>query len=817
MPYKSSDIPRGTESVPKHGQAIYRNAFNAAYEKYGEERAHAISWAAVKHKFKKKEGRWVSKDGLRALGDYDPDQPRDPDGKWTSGGGGSAAEKKEEGAESTAKHPGKGYSDKARVDENGTIRTSDVNDAARALFEDKKVELSQPREVATLIQKLGEMAKEMVDKGEKAPKVNLCNVSVAGTNLFCAESQGIPRTAMPQLKGEPVPGSIASKLPADKRGEVDMANEFLKHLESRGFKTTSGEEDVSYMRATQDELNAVNVAGIANAYRQGKLDVTSPMILSRDNYILDGHHRWAGMIAVAAEDGELKGLKVPIVRVDIGTIHMLQEARRFSAKVGLPQVGVEHKRKVKDRIMRALRKHKIEDVAKLLEIDVVDARVFVDAWLAADKKPCPHCNGTGEDEDGDDCPYCNGEGYLEDEDFEDNDVLRTADSTVHLTDNSLSLVDGKVRKTNDGYLVADARIARTGIQIYGGGELGQPHMKEVRVYRPPNEVFSKAAMKSLAGKPLTLSHPPEMVDAANWEKYSIGHIGEDVARDGDHIRVPLIIMDAKAIEAYEKHGVKELSVGYSTDLKWGKGKTPSGEIYDAKQTAIRGNHLAVVPAARGGSRLRIGDDKQKGVDMFKILVDGQTIEFHDELAGKHVQSHISSLQKHLADAFEKIKKGEAEEVEEEEKKKRMETDSAAMKGEIAALKKQLEDANVKLSGGALDAIVKERTDLLLKADAVMDGKADFSGKEPVEIRRIVVAAKLGDAAKTLTDDEVVGAFKALTANIKPRSGTERLADNLSLLSLGGGGNQNNPQALRDAAYAEHVEKLTNAWKPRTTQ
>jgi len=381
-----------------------------------------------------------------------------------------------------------------------------------------------------------------------------------------------------------------------------------------------------------------------------------------------------------------------------------------------------------------------------------------------------------------------------------------------------SFVMDAPRRTKDGYLVADAHIARTGIQLYSGRELGVPNMDTVRVYRPPEEVFSKASIRSLANLPVTLTHPPVMVDASNWDKYAVGHLGEEPLRDGDSVRVPLTIMDAKAIDAYEKYGVRECSVGYSTDLKWGKGRTPGGEVYDAKQTAIRGNHLAVVPAARGGSRLRIGDDDQKGVsDMVKILVDGQTIELADDLVAKHVQGYISSLQKQLADAFEKAKKSEADDIEAEEKKKRMESDSAAKTGEIAALKKQLEDATAKLSAKAVDEMVNQRTDLLMKAHAAMDGKADFTGKEPAEIRRTVVVAKMGDAAKTLSDDEVMGAFKALTANLKPRSGTDRLADSLSMLGAGGGNDQNNPKAVKDAAYGEYVKNLTSSWKTRAAQ
>jgi hypothetical protein len=324
-------------------------------------------------------------------------------------------------------------------------------------------------------------------------------------------------------------------------------------------------------------------------------------------------------------------------------------------------------------------------------------------------------------------------------------------------------------------------------------------------------------MHSLAHRPITLDHPPMMVDADNWDQYAVGHTGDDVVRDGDHVRVPMVIMDAKAIKAIEG-GHKELSVGYSTELKWGKGRTPAGEIYDAKQTAIRGNHLAVVPSARGGSRLRIGDEQRGDAAMAKILVGDRLIELDGDEA-KHVQAHLARLQKDLADA-RKRKNGngngngngedpdeDADEIEAERKKVTAEKD--AMKGEILALKKQLEDA---LDPAKQEARDKERFDLLLKADAAMEGKASFNGKRPEEIRRIVVIAKMGDAARGLSDAEIIGAFKAITANIKPRTGPERLADSLSALQFAGFDQMNDPKAVKDAAHAEYVNRLSNAWK-----
>lgn len=87
------------------------------------------------------------------------------------------------------------------------------------------------------------------------------------------------------------------------------------------------------------------------------------------------------------------------------------------------------------------------------------------------------------------------------------------------------------RRTADGYLVADARVARTGIQTYAGfevdpdGSLGLRDKATVRVYRPDDEVFADAAMRSYAYRPVTNDHPSEAVTADNWRDVSVGQTG----------------------------------------------------------------------------------------------------------------------------------------------------------------------------------------------------------------------------------------------------------------------------------------------------
>jgi len=155
-------------------------------------------------------------------------------------------------------------------------------------------------------------------------------------------------------------------------------------------------------------------------------------------------------------------------------------------------------------------------------------------------------------------------------------------------------IDGKPRKTTEGFLVTEVRVARTGIQHYTGREAdpqnenGMRDAASVAIYRDEAEVFSTDSMQSFSMVDITVDHPPEAVTADNWRRYSVGVTGEHIARDGEYIRIPMMLKDADAIRAVEA-GKRELSVGYSTKLVWTKGITPDGLHYDAKQTIIRAN------------------------------------------------------------------------------------------------------------------------------------------------------------------------------------------------------------------------------------
>lgn len=381
---------------------------------------------------------------------------------------------------------------------------------------------------------------------------------------------------------------------------------------------------------------------------------------------------------------------------------------------------------------------------------------------------------------------------------------------MQLTDSFV--VDG-VRRTSDGYLAAFARVARTGIQVYKGSELGRPDLDTVRVYRPPEEVFSADALKSFAHRPVTLKHPNVPVTAKNWKQYAGGQTGDEVVRDGEYVRVPMIMMDAALIDAYEHDGVRELSMGYSTDIKWRTGVVDSGpdagQTYDAVQTVIRGNHLAVVPVARGGDQLRIGDEDNTNTNdgeyTMKLVIDGLTVNVADDQSGGIIERHIATLNKQLADALAEGSKAEealeTAQQEADEKKKKLD----AQDGEIAVLKKQVADAAI--TPEKLDVLVKDRLAVVDKAKVLLGDKYVFDGKTIEQIRTDAVATSLGDAAKNMSTDAVTGAFVALTKDAATTTSDRQIGDAIRHRP-----HSSTSASVKDAAYGEMVKTLENNWK-----
>ena len=291
--------------------------------------------------------------------------------------------------------------------------------------------------------------------------------------------------------------------------------------------------------------------------------------------------------------------------------------------------------------------------------------------------------------------------------------------------------------TDEGYLIVPAKIARTGIQKYRASEMGisdgDPN-RIISVYRPPEEVFSDASLSSFSNKPVTDDHPPELVNASNSKKYTVGHSGPEVKKIEDFAETELFVTDALVINKIND-GKVELSNGYVADIDWTPGVSPDGEPYEAMQRNIRGNHIAIVTKGRAGSACRVADNSPTTGDesvMAKVTIDGVDYDVSEQAA-----QAIGKEQQRLADAEkeaqkEKDAKKEAEDELAEEKEKSKKTEDS--------MQAKIDDALSKVpSAESLDKMVADRAEFISKVSKIAPN-LKWEGKDELTIKREVVTS-----------------------------------------------------------------------------
>lgn len=257
-----------------------------------------------------------------------------------------------------------------REDATGTLEDpidvgTDVELAHKLLGEGKHIRMASTMELGTLIEKINEIADDAKKRGDKAPAYDFCRVSVPGTNLFCIESKGVPRTKMPQFKGDPADGTFAARRMAEKTAEIqkridagetdkdgnplklpreaDIEPEFRELLDEMGIKREVTKVPAANLKATQENLDGVKVSGMMRAIKNGDIPkdvLESPIFVTKDGYIVDGHHRWAALVALDLEDGKAGDIDIPVEIIDGDIGYILDIANGFADIGGIKRKGI---------------------------------------------------------------------------------------------------------------------------------------------------------------------------------------------------------------------------------------------------------------------------------------------------------------------------------------------------------------------------------------------------------------------------------------------------------------------------------------------
>lgn len=277
----------------------------------------------------------------------------------------------------------------------------------------------------------------------------------------------------------------------------------------------------------------------------------------------------------------------------------------------------------------------------------------------------------------------------------------------NITQDSEATESARIYDINNYFEVKDNPISKVGVFPYLGASIGAPIADKVyMVYRSAIELSDAGCVDSFKLLPWVDDHtllgssdigltPPE-------DKGVQGTTGEQVYFSNDTLYANLKLFSQSLADSIE-NGKKELSCGYRCVYKFQPGEY-NGTRYDAIQTEIRGNHLALVDSGRMGKEVAVMDSKN-----FIFTIDSKELK---KMADKEptigeVMGHINTLTdglKGLKEGMDKMatdmkasmdKKASDEDVDMSAEDKKAAEDKAAEDAKCAADKKAAEDAKAK--------------------------------------------------------------------------------------------------------------------------
>ena len=219
----------------------------------------------------------------------------------------------------------------------------------------------------------------------------------------------------------------------------------------------------------------------------------------------------------------------------------------------------------------------------------------------------------------------------------------------------------------NGFVSVEKRpISKVGVFDYLGSSIGADDPNKIyRVYRSADELSNKETIDSFKLVPLIDDHEMLGTDGTPAEKKGVqGTTGEDIYFDDDTLFGNLKVY-SDALKTLIDGGKKDLSLGYRCEYEFKDGVF-NGEKYDAIQTNLRGNHVALVDNGRMGKEVSVCDSAIITFDNSDVIKIGEKPKMDEEL--KKILSELTAKVDALS---EKIKVEEvvedAEEVVEDTK------------------------------------------------------------------------------------------------------------------------------------------------------
>ena len=243
--------------------------------------------------------------------------------------------------------------------------------------------------------------------------------------------------------------------------------------------------------------------------------------------------------------------------------------------------------------------------------------------------------------------------------------------------------------TPEGFLLDTPILTTVGIFEYRN-----PDGTIRRELRLPKYVFDKESLASYEGKPVIITHDAERITTANVDAEIVGTVLTPGYREGDNVRAKVVIHD---VDEVKRSGYRELSLGYDLELLEEAGEY-QGEPYDAIQTNMKINHLALVSDARAGSSARLNLDARTAMTQVSMspLIDAPnpqpTTEGGNQMPKKRNQRRKDGKQRATTiEAFRKRRQRRLDEAEEEEKNPRPPVDTGDKDETRCDIEEKLDD------------------------------------------------------------------------------------------------------------------------------
>jgi 8-oxo-dGTP pyrophosphatase MutT (NUDIX family) len=312
-------------------------------------------------------------------------------------------------------------------------------------------------------------------------------------------------------------------------------------------------------------------------------------------------------------------------------------------------------------------------------------------------------------------------------------------------------------------------ISRAGVFQYLGRSIGAPEPDKIyNVYRPAEE-FTPETLESFKLIPIVDDHtmlgPQESGLMPAEEKGVHGTTGEQVVFEDNILYAPLRIFSETLSKMIES-GRTALSLGYRCIYEKASGIF-NGQTYDYIQRNLRGNHLALVDAARCDVAVL---DNHMAFDHFDLALDNAKEKtMADENKKEELEDRLKKAEDWIAGRM--AKDAEEEKTKEDEKKKA--EDEAAKEKEAKDVEEKEKTEKEAADKKARDEMTEEEKKKADEKKAEDEDKEKKSAMDAAEIKRLDAEVK---AMKSAMDSLAKVTHKSLLNEVSRR---DHLAQQLS--------------------------------------